>query len=108
MKIRKLRKPFSIVWGEIMSRLDFTVVENEYDRVVLGLRQKSNDKTQAKDIPSLSKRFYEVVSKGSGEVIPFFVISKDYSESTRDFHFLSAGLLKMINSKHLLSQKGFI
>ena len=60
-----------------MSKLAFSVIENEDDIPIWGLCQKSNDKTQAKDIPAISKKYYEAMSKESGEVIPFFVVSKD-------------------------------
>jgi hypothetical protein len=72
-----------------MSKLDFEIIEIKEDISVFGLSQKSNDKTQAKDIPAVSKRYYETVSKGSGEVIPFFVISEDYNEITKDFQLFA-------------------
>lgn len=80
-----------------MNKLVFTVLETNEDIAVYGLRQKSNDKTQLKDIPSLLKKYYAVVKKGPGEVIPFFVISKDYNESTRDFSLFIGGLLENQN-----------
>jgi len=56
-------------------------------------RQKSNDKTQSKDISALSKEFYKVVNKKRGEVLPFFVVSMNYNEITKDFELLIGGLL---------------
>ena len=50
-----------------MSQLVFTVFKINEDIEVYGLRQKSNDKTQSKDIPSLSKKYYAVAEKGRGE-----------------------------------------
>ena len=80
-----------------MGKLIFSVVESKEDKTVSGLRQKSNDKTQAKDIPALSKKYYEAVGKESGEVIPFFVITKDYDESTKDFQLFIGGSIGYAN-----------
>ena len=41
-----------------MSKLSFAVIENNEETSVFGLRKKSNDRTQAKDIPG------EVVAVG--------------------------------------------
>ena len=89
-----------------MSQLVFTVLEINEDIEVYGLRQKSNDKTQSKDIPSLSKKYYAVVEKGRGEVIPFFVVSKDYDENTRDFSLFIGGFHANENLKTLTIPKG--
>jgi len=89
-----------------MSQLVFTVLEINEDIEVYGLRQKSNDKTQSKDIPSLSEKYYAVVEKGRGEVIPFFVVSKDYDENTRDFSLFIGGFHANENLKTLTIPKG--
>jgi len=49
-----------------MSQLVFTVLEIKEDIEVYGLRQKSNDKTQSKDIPSLLKKKFAFVCSESG------------------------------------------
>jgi len=77
-----------------MSKKVFTIIEIGEDIPVYGLSRKSNDKTQAKDIPALAKKYYEAVGKNSGEAIPFFVISKDYDETTRDFQLFIGGLIE--------------
>ena len=74
-----------------MSKLIFEVVDTKEKMFVFGLCQKSNDKTQAKDISVLAKKYYGTVKKKTGEVIPFFVISKDYNKSTRDFQLFVGG-----------------
>jgi len=89
-----------------MGKLDFTIIENSEDELIYGLRQKSNDKTQSKDIPTLSNKYYEVVHKGSGEVIPFFVVSKDYNESTKNFELFIGGLLEDKNLETFTIPKG--
>lgn len=56
-----------------------------------GLWQKSSDKTIAKDIPALSKKYYEVVGKPAGSVLPFFVLSQNYREATGQFDLFIGG-----------------
>ncbi|MCL1914918.1 MAG: GyrI-like domain-containing protein [Eubacteriaceae bacterium] len=89
-----------------MSKLSFTVIENNEETSVFGLRQKSNDRTQAKDIPAISKKYYEAMGKKSGEVIPFYVISKDYKESTKDFQLFVGGVIEKDNLETLVIPKG--
>lgn len=89
-----------------MGKLDFSIIENSEDKLIYGLRQKSNDKTQSKDIPTLSNKYYDVVHKGSGEVIPFFVVSKDYNESTKDFGLFIGGLLENVSLDTFIIPKG--
>ena len=89
-----------------MSQLVFTVLEIDEDIIVFGLRQKSNDKAQSKDIPSLSKKYHAVVEKGRGEVIPFFVVSKDYDENTRDFSLFIGGMLENENLETFTIPRG--
>jgi len=86
--------------------MDFVIIENKEDIPVFGLCQKSNDRTQAKDIPAISKRYYEAVSKASGEVIPFFVVSKDYNESTKDFQLFVGGVIEKDNLETYVIPKG--
>jgi len=75
-----------------MGKLDFSVLEINEDRTVYGLSEQSNDKTQSKDISSLSKRYLATARKGQGEVIPFFVVSRDYDKDTKDFQLFVGGL----------------
>ena len=89
-----------------MSKLDFTVLEFKEDIPVYGTKQMSNDKTQSKDIPAASKKYYEIVHKGSGEVIPFFVISKDYIKVTGDFQLFVGGLIQNDNLEAFIIPKG--
>ena len=89
-----------------MRKLDFVVIENNIDTPVYGLCQKSNDRTQAKDIPAISKKYYEAVGKRSGEVIPFFVIAKDYNESTKDFQLFIGGAIERNNLETFIIPKG--
>ena len=89
-----------------MEKLDFTVVEIKEDKIVFGLSKQSNDKTQAKDIPALSKKYYEAVGRNSGDVIPFFVISSDYDKGTKDFQLFIGGLIENTNIETFTILKG--
>ncbi|MCL1803934.1 MAG: GyrI-like domain-containing protein [Eubacteriaceae bacterium] len=92
--------------GRKMSKLSFAVIENHVEISVFGLLQKSNDRTQAKDIPAISKKYYETVGKESGEVIPFIVISKDYNASTKDFQLFIGGVIEKDNLETFVIPKG--
>ena len=89
-----------------MGKVDFSIVEIKDDMLVYGTGQKSNDKTQAKDIPALSKKYYEAAGKDSGEVIPFFVISKGYDESTKDFQLFIGGSIENESLETFIIPKG--
>jgi len=89
-----------------MSKINFTIVENTEDKTVFGLYKQSNDKTQSKDIPVLSKKYFEAVNKNSGEVLPFFVISKDYARDTKDFLLFVGGLIDNASLETVTIKKG--
>ena len=77
-----------------MSNITISVIENKAGRLLYGVSGESNDRTQAKDIPALAKTYYETVGKHSGEVMPFFVVSKDYDTISRDFQLFIGGLIE--------------
>ncbi len=77
-----------------IAKLHFSVIEKSEDTPVWVLRQQSNDKTQAKDIPALAKAYYDTVGKSNGEVMPFFVISQGYDKATGDFTLSIGGLIE--------------
>jgi predicted transcriptional regulator YdeE len=91
---------------QVMGKLRFTVIEMKEDRPIYGCGKKSNDRTQAKDIPALSKTYYEAVGKAAGEVLPFYVISQDYDERTKDFQLFIGGLLENEKLETLTIPKG--
>lgn len=43
------------------------------------------------DFPQLSGKYYRAVGKRDGEVLPFFVLSRDYDEGTREFELFIWG-----------------
>ncbi len=89
-----------------MRRLDFSVLEYNEDKNIFGLCQQSNDRTQAKDIPALSKRYYEAAGKHDGEVIPFFVVSSGYDIVAKDFKLFIGGETENANLETFTIPKG--
>lgn len=69
-------------------------IEYIEQRTIFGLWQKSNDKTTSKDIKVLSKRYHEAVSMPEGKVLPYFVLSRNYNEQSRDFELLIGGAIE--------------
>lgn len=75
-----------------MSRLE---VQIEYieQQTIYGLWQKSNDRTVSKDINTLSKRYYTMVSMPMGKVLPYFVLYRNYNEQSRDFELFIGSVI---------------
>lgn len=61
------------------------------ERQVYGVWGPSNEKTQARDIPDVSKRYYQTVDKRYGEVLPFYVVSRGFDEKTKAFSLFIGG-----------------
>jgi hypothetical protein len=80
-----------------MNKLNFTVIEQKESQTIWGLRSQSNDKTQSKDIPALSKKYHAAIGKNRDEEIPFFILSQDYNQTTRDFQLMIGGLTEHVN-----------
>lgn len=57
-------------------------------KTIYGLWASSSDKTIAKDIPTLSGRFYKTLQKEPGAILPFYVLTKDYDQATGSFRLL--------------------
>ena len=75
--------------------MDFKVnVVYKEQQVINGLWKKSNDKTISKDIEELSKRYHKVVSLPGKKVFPYFVLSKNYDEKSKDFEMFIGSTIK--------------
>lgn len=67
-----------------MAKFDVQIVE--LDALTLyGLGQPSSDKGQAKDIPTVSKRYYQTSGQRRESVLPFYVVSQGYEPQTTKF-----------------------
>lgn len=89
-----------------MSKLNVELLEKDKDENLCGLWKKSNDKSISKDIPDVSQKYYHLMNKKSGEVLPFFVLSKDYNENTKNFDLFIGGLLQKENLESITIPKG--
>lgn len=64
----------------------FKVSLGQYEPTALyGVWMVSDDRSISRDIARLSKRYYAVSGKRAGFVLPFYVLSKDYDQSTGRF-----------------------
>lgn len=61
------------------------------ERQLYGVWGPSNERTQGKDIPEVSKRYYQTVNKRYGEVLPFYVVSRGFDEKTKAFSLFIGG-----------------
>lgn len=64
-----------------MVNLEVTL-ETMEAREIHGLWGRSSDRTVSKDIPRLSGEFYQAAGKKAGEVLPFYVLSRNYDPRT--------------------------
>lgn len=67
---------------------------------------KSNDKTISKDIPLLSKKYYKSIQKAKCKVLPFFVLSRNYNENTKDFELFIGSILEDKKLEEFILPKG--
>lgn len=65
-----------------MAKLNVEILEID-KTIIYGLSKTSNDKTIAKDITELSKEYKNIIKKEM--ILPYFVLSKNYNEQTKDF-----------------------
>ena len=89
-----------------MNNHDITIVQIENDVTVYGLRHPTNDTKQSKAIPMLSKKYYEQSNQNPKQSFPFYVISKDYDESTTEFDLFIAGSNAFEGAAEILIPKG--
>ena len=50
-----------------------------------GLWQPSSDQSVARDIPALSRRYRAAIQRQGEQVLPFYVLSRDYDEASGRF-----------------------
>ena len=62
---------------------------NLEQKMLYGLRRRSNDKTQQRDIPELCAKLYE--KSGSKQVLPLYVVSNGYDQKTKNFELFVGG-----------------
>lgn len=99
--MRDLRKTLR----ERISKVDVIIVEQS-ERIVYGLWMQSEDRTVAKDIPALSARFYAALEKSPGDLLPFYVVTKDYDEKSKRFQLFIGGEIESENLEPALLPEG--
>lgn len=67
-----------------MGNLEVTV-EYKEQQTIYGLWKNSNDKTIPKDIKVLSGKYHTAVSIPEGKVLPYFVLSRNFDEQSKNF-----------------------
>ena len=75
-----------------MSEIKVSVV-NLKKQTVYGLWKNSNDSTVSKDIKNLSKKYHIKVSSPGSKVFPYFVLSRNYNELSKDFEMFVGGTI---------------
>lgn len=68
-------------------------LEQKATTILYGVWGKMSDRTAAKDIPLLSAAFHNITKTQEGTVLPFFVLSQHYDESTGNSELFIGGLL---------------
>ena len=86
-----------------MAKLNVEILEIE-ENTIYGLSKKSNDKTVAKDIKELGKQHKDIVRKE--KVLPFFVLSKNYNEQTKDFDMFIGSTVESKELEQYIIPKG--
>jgi len=80
--------------------------EKKENENIYGVKCKSNDKSISKDIFEISQKYYDLIDKKNGEIIPFFVLSKDYNEKTKAFELFIGGLIQNVKLESITIPKG--
>lgn len=71
--------------------MDVRLTRIDAAKTLYGCWGASSDRGQARDIPALAGRFYAAIGKREGDVLPFYVLSKDYDEKTHAFSLFIGG-----------------
>ncbi|SHM22696.1 hypothetical protein SAMN02746066_01255 [Anaerosporobacter mobilis DSM 15930] len=86
---------------------EITIVQMKKDTTIYGLTLKSSDHRQSKDISKLSTEFYFKSNQESEKTFPFYILSKDYNESTKEFQLFVAGVTPFEGSSQMTLPKGY-
>ena len=79
--------------GTSMAGLEVTVAQMD-EQTVYGLWRKSNDKTITGDIKVLSEKYHAAVKIPEDKVFPYFVLSRNYEEQSKDFELLIGSTIR--------------
>ena len=86
-----------------MSKLKVEITDNT-EIVIYGLSKFSNDKTISKDIMELSEKYKNIIGKDL--ITPYFVLSKNYDENTKDFELFIGSIFDNKKLEQIKIPKG--
>lgn len=89
-----------------MNLSDYTITEQKDPKEIYGLRMLSSDRTQAADIQTLSALYQNITGKPPKEALPYFIITQNYNEQTRQFDLFVGSLLDHKELESLLLPSG--
>lgn len=84
-------------------RVDIVFIEN---KEVYGLWMFSNDRTISSDINILSQKYYDTLGLSKGEVLPYYVLTRNYNENTKDFELFIGSTINHSSLESLKLQSG--
>lgn len=88
-----------------MKKSDVNVVHLDEVKI-FGLWKKSNDKTISNDIKVLSEKYHSIVSLPEGKVFPYFILTKNYDEQTKEFELFIGSTIDKNGLEHFLLTAG--
>jgi len=86
-----------------MEKINVEIIEAS-ELKIYGFSEKSNDKTVSKDINRLSAKYHSIIGKKT--VIPYFVLSKNYNEKTKDFEMFIGSIQENAVFEQYIIPKG--
>lgn len=86
-----------------MTDLNVEIVNLE-EKTVYGLWMKSSDKTISKDIKTVCEKYHEIA--GAEKTLPFFVLSRNYVEETKEFELFAGSTTESVNLEKLILKEG--
>ncbi len=86
-----------------MKKLDVIIVKIDEDKKIYGKAISTNLKSSLKDMPKLSLEYNNILKK---EVIPFYVINKNYDFTTEIFDLMVGGEIQNNNLEEIIIPQG--
>lgn len=68
-------------------------ISSQKEQNIFGLGMKASDKTISSDIRALSRHYHAAVGKPPGSVLPYYVLTQNYDEQSKDFNLFIGSML---------------
>ncbi|MDO5518151.1 MAG: effector binding domain-containing protein [Clostridium sp.] len=88
-----------------MSKLEVNILRLE-NQTIYGVWKNSNDKTVSEDIKSLSEKYNSIISSSEESPLPFYVLSRNYNQETKDFEIFVGSTTQRDNLESLMLPAG--